>query len=196
MGLRYTMAKRAYIIHGWGGFPEEGWFPWLKRELEARGVQVFVPAMPDTDNPKIEPWVSYLTEQVGTPDTDTYLIGHSIGCQAIIRYLQQSGPVGGVVFVAGWFELTDQTDEEMAVAKPWLETPVDFGKVKANAGDTVAIFSPDDPFVPCERSAAAFKERLGSKVVTVEPGWGHFSGSDDVTELPEALAELTRMMEL
>jgi len=29
--------KRVFIIHGWGGNPEEGWLPWLKKELEAKG---------------------------------------------------------------------------------------------------------------------------------------------------------------
>lgn len=24
------MQKRAFIIHGWNGYSEEGWFPWLK----------------------------------------------------------------------------------------------------------------------------------------------------------------------
>ena len=28
--------KRAFIIHGWDGYPAEGWFPWLKRELEKK----------------------------------------------------------------------------------------------------------------------------------------------------------------
>ena len=29
--------KKVFIIHGWEGYPEEGWFPWLKKELESRG---------------------------------------------------------------------------------------------------------------------------------------------------------------
>ena len=28
--------QRVFIIHGWDGYPEEGWFPWLKKELEAK----------------------------------------------------------------------------------------------------------------------------------------------------------------
>jgi len=31
--------KRVFIVHGWGGHPEEGWFPWLKKELERRGFE-------------------------------------------------------------------------------------------------------------------------------------------------------------
>jgi esterase/lipase len=35
--------KKVFIIHGWDGYPEEGWFPWLKKELEKKGFSVFVP---------------------------------------------------------------------------------------------------------------------------------------------------------
>ncbi|MBI2582787.1 alpha/beta hydrolase, partial [Candidatus Azambacteria bacterium] len=66
---------RVFIIHGWEGYPEEGWFPWLKRELESRGFEVRVPAMPDTAKPKIEAWISYLAELVGKPDENTYFVG-------------------------------------------------------------------------------------------------------------------------
>jgi len=27
--------KTVYIIHSWEEYPEEGWFPWLKKELES-----------------------------------------------------------------------------------------------------------------------------------------------------------------
>ncbi|PIP29922.1 hypothetical protein COU12_02115 [Candidatus Jorgensenbacteria bacterium CG10_big_fil_rev_8_21_14_0_10_54_38] len=46
--------KRVFIVHGWDGYPEEGWFPWLKRELEARGFEVHVPPLPDAGNPRIQ----------------------------------------------------------------------------------------------------------------------------------------------
>ncbi|MCD6229864.1 MAG: alpha/beta hydrolase [Candidatus Diapherotrites archaeon] len=52
------MAKKAFIIHGWEGFPEEGWFPWLKQQLENNGFTVCVPEMPDTKHPKINEWVN------------------------------------------------------------------------------------------------------------------------------------------
>lgn len=44
--------KRVFIVHGWDGYPEEGWFPWLERELEARGFEVHVPALPDASTPR------------------------------------------------------------------------------------------------------------------------------------------------
>lgn len=53
------MIKRVFIINSWEGYPEEWWFPWLKNEFEKNGVQVSVPAMPESAEPKIEAWVSY-----------------------------------------------------------------------------------------------------------------------------------------
>ena len=36
------MVKRVFVVHGWDGHPAEGWFPWLKKELEKRGYLVNV----------------------------------------------------------------------------------------------------------------------------------------------------------
>src|SRR3989338_6493172 len=83
-----NMTKRAFIIHGWDGYPDEGWFPWLKAELEKNGFQVHVPAMPESAEPKIETWVSHLSKAVGDVDENTYFVGHSIGCQTILRFLE------------------------------------------------------------------------------------------------------------
>ena len=66
--------------------------------------------MPNTNSPKIEKWVGFLEKNIKSADTDTYFIGHSIGCQTILRYLErlpESTKVGGVVFVAGWFNLKE-----------------------------------------------------------------------------------------
>src|SRR3989338_169649 len=98
--------KRVFIVHGWGGHPEEGWFPWLKKELEAKGFKVFVPQLPDAENPRIQKWVPKLAETVGVPDEETYFVGHSMGCQTIARYLESLPAeikIGGAIFVAGFF---------------------------------------------------------------------------------------------
>jgi predicted alpha/beta hydrolase family esterase len=177
--------KRAIIVHGWSDTPEGSWFPWLKRKLEEKGMKVEVPAMPDTDIPKIDAWVKKLEETVGKPDKDTFLVGHSIGCQAIMRYLEKTNAkVGGILFVAGWFTLKDLGNDEQIVAKPWLETKIDTDKVK-NAAKIIAIFCDDDPYVPIS-DAETFKKRLNAEII-MQTGKGHFSGDDGVTELPEAL---------
>jgi len=58
------MLKKAFLIHGWEGYPEEGWRPWLKNKLEKEGFSVFVPAMPDTKYPKMDVWLKHLAKIV------------------------------------------------------------------------------------------------------------------------------------
>lgn len=181
--------KRFFIIHGWGGYPDEGWFPWLKKELEQKGFQTEVPSMPKPESPEIAMWVSHISKVVGEVDEQTFFIGHSIGCQAILRYLETlpvGKKVGGVVFVAGFFTLTNlETDEEKGIALPWLETVIDFESVKKHSEKFVAIFSDNDKFVPLDNKKL-FEQRLGAKTI-VEHNKGHFSGSDEITELPIVL---------
>ena len=183
------MSKRAFIIHGWDGYPDEGWFPWLKNELEQKDFQVQVPAMPEPAEPKIEAWVSHLSKIVGDVDENTFFVGHSIGCQTILRYLESlpaDKKVGGVIFVAGWFTLMNsETEEEKRIGKPWLETPIDFEKVKQHTKKFFAVFSDDDEVVP-QDNKKLFEERLDAKTA-IEHGKGHFSGSDGVKELPSIL---------
>src|SRR3989344_194754 len=188
--------KRVFIIHGWSGFPEECWFPWLKKELENNGFEVQVPAMPNTDEPRIEEWVPFLEKLVGEPDENTYLIGHSIGCQAILRYLgdlKEDAKIGGVVFVAGWIKkLIGVYDEnEIEIARPWVETPIDFESVKNHTKNIVAVFSDDDEFVSLD-NLDAFKEKLGARTL-IEHGKGHFSQETGIKELPVVLEELLKM---
>lgn len=186
--------KRAIIIHGWGGTPDEGWMPWLKAELEKSGFEVQVPAMPDTNNPTIEAWVAKLAEVVGVPDDETYLIGHSIGCQTVLRYLSGiDGGIAGVVLVAPWIGLVNLgNDEEWSVAKPWLETPIDFEAVKNHCLKITLIFSDNDPFVPLELNQTALSSSLNAKNVFVLREKGHISGGDGVNQLPEALEAILK----
>ena len=46
----------AFIFHGTGGYPEENWFPWLKRELESLDYKVIVPQFPTPENQTLENW--------------------------------------------------------------------------------------------------------------------------------------------
>jgi len=181
------MKKRVYIIHGWGFNADEKWYPWLKRELEAKGFDVFAPQMPNTNEPVIEEWVTYLAKLVGTPDKQTYFMGHSIGCQAIMRYLQTiDTKIGGAVFIAGWVVLHNLEDEEIPIAKPWIETPLDFEKLKTLTKNYSLIISDNDPFGRFEENEVAF-EKLGAKIIVLKNA-GHIEDA----ELPVALEKILK----
>ncbi len=190
------MTKRVFVIHGWDGYPEEGWFPWLKRELEQRNFEVTVPAMPDPSTPQLDAWVEHLASVVGTPDEHTYFVGHSMGCRAILRYLEmlpEAARVGGVILVAGWIVLTPvtmRTPEEKEIVKQWLSRPPDWERMRRSTNNFTAIFSDDDEYVPPE-NWDAYRDQLGAQII-IEHERGHFSGSDGVTELPNVRDAILR----
>lgn len=186
--------KRVIIIHQWMAGAQGDWRPWLKSELEKLGYEVFLPEIPDIDTPVIEKWVAKLSEVVGVPNIDTYFIGHSIGCQTILRYLETiNASVGGALFVAGWFNLKNLEDEETEkIAKPWLETPIDLEKIKTILPKSTLVISDNDPFGAFEENKQKFKE-LGSKIVVLHNA-GHITKEDNFIEAPVLIEEFQRIV--
>ena len=190
------MRKRAFIIHGYQSFPEEAWLPWLKRELRKKGYQVALPAMPRPDRPSLPGWIRFITKLVGEPDQATVMVGHSLGCQAVLRYLETIGAagksVGRTVLVAGGFpggmplaEAKKKAQGNKALL-PWFTVKVDPRKVKSAAGRCTVILSSDDPYIPVARAQRAFRANLAARIV-LKHGGGHFNEDDAITQLPAAL---------
>lgn len=180
---------RIFIIHGWGGSPQGDWMPWAKKALEEKGFEVHVPEMLDTEHPKIKPWIDKLQETIGEIKPDDIFIGHSIGCQTVLRYLQtlpENTKVGKVILIAGWVSLTPfatREPEDKLIVKPWFETPINYLKVKNSARKFIAVFSDNDPMVPYEENAKTYKEKLGAEII-LKKGMGHFSQDEGVKEIP------------
>lgn len=176
--------KRAIIVHCWEGYPEYCWYPYVKKELEARGFQVEVPAFPDTENPKLKKWLPKLQLAAAEPNEDLYLIGHSLGCATTMRYLEglaDNEKVGGVILVAGY--INDIGFDEL---KNFFETPFVFEKIKSKSKNGfIAIHSDDDPYVDL-KYADIFKKKLGAEII-IKHNMKHFSGA---TEGEEACLEL------
>lgn len=176
--------NRCIIVHGWEGSPEEGWFPWLANELGTRGFRAAVPAMPNSAHPQMAEWVPHLAATVGTPDEHTYLVGHSLGCITILRYLEQlpgNGKIGGCVFVAGFGERLNYDE-----LQNFFPQPVNWTLVRAHCQNWQALFSDNDQYVPMS-NAELFQNELGARVQVLHAR-GHFSGGDGHgAQLPEAL---------
>ncbi|QQG52381.1 MAG: serine hydrolase family protein [Candidatus Falkowbacteria bacterium] len=193
------MQKRIFIIHGWGGLANEGWLGWLKEELLLKGFDVFSLQMPNTNEPRIKAWVATITKAVGKTDQNTFFVGHSIGCQAIVRYLGQlpdDEVSGGVVFVAGFFKrLTNMGDDELSrsVIDEWLGAHLDLTTVRRHLLDSVAIFSDDDPYVPID-NIEDFKNILKSKII-IEHEQGHFSGDSGLPKYDVILQAALNVIE-
>lgn len=180
---------RIFLIHGWGGNPNIDWFPRAKKKLELKGYEVIVPEMPEPDYPKIRPWVNKLNEVIGEARKDDIFVGHSIGCQAIERYLQtlpDDTKVDKVILIAPWIVLTSNTFEEMGeneeVVKSWYHELIDYEKIK-NMAKWTAVFSDDDPFVNYEDNYKVYKDKLNAEII-LKNKQGHFAQEQGIADVP------------
>lgn len=191
--------KKMYLAHCWDGTSNDGWYPWIEQELKKYNVEVVRFDMPNTANPTIEEWVNTLNEKVDKLDEETYFMGHSIGCQTILRYLEtkEVTKIGGILFVAPWLDLLPEAVEDedsYNTADPWIHTPINFEKVKEFSNNINCIFSDNDYFVDLAQEQE-FKQKLNAKTIIVNEK-GHISQDDDIFELNEILELSKEMLEV
>ena len=175
--------RRLAIVHRWGGSAGADWYPWLRDEVrghpQAPFDEVAIPPMPEPERPDPKAWVPAVARWLGEEPSElaqTVLVGHSVGCQAIVRALATLGEdqrIEGALLVAPWFWLDeDEQDETSAL---WEETALDERAARLAGGKIIALLSDDDPFTSdWEANAEAWEKRLGAEVV-LERGRGHFN---------------------
>lgn len=185
---------RIIITPRWSGHADDDWYPWISRAL--RGHELSLARLrPNPSAPTIEACVEELRQRVGDDPGElrrTFLVGHSVGCQATLRLLATLPPghaVAGVLCVAGWWAV----DRPWDTIRPWMDSPLDLQRVRAAAGRVTVLLSDDDPYTAdAGANGATWEARLGARVV-VERGGRHFNGKQEpavLRVLQEALAEV------
>lgn len=182
--------KRCIIVHCWEGYPNYCWYPWVKKELEKKNFQVIIPEMPDTNNPKLNEWLPKLKDSVKEPDNELYLVGHSLGCITILRYLEslkEDIKIAGVIMVAGFVDNLGYKEIES-----FFQTPINYEKIRKHANKFVAIHSDNDPYVSLD-NGDIFKKKLGAKVI-IKKNMNHFSGEieneESCIKLPDVIKSI------
>ncbi len=179
--------KKVIIVHGYTGYPDKNWFPWLRSELEKRGVEVIVPAMPHTEAPQLSEWLPYLQEVVGEPTSDVYLVGHSLGCIAILKYLETiNTQVGGAILVSGFAEPIHFME-----LNNFFVDELNDKKIIENAKQIILINSDNDEHVPLWHGQK-MAERFKAKLIILNNA-GHINERSGFKALPIVLIEIQEM---
>lgn len=162
-----------FIIHGVCGHPGENWFPWLKKELETLGHQVFVPQFPTPENQTLENWKKIFKDYENYMNEDSVVVGHSLGAAFLLRILEERyKAIRGAFFVAGvtgsvnnpFFDNINQT---------FLEKPFNWGEIIKNCESFYLFHSDNDPYLPA-KEAERLAENLGTTSKFVQNA-GHFN---------------------
>ena len=184
------------IVPRWGALQNMEWYDWLcaQEVVQSNFDRVIRPDLEDHETPTIEAWVSTLQAAVGTsPEAigRTFFVGHSVGCQAIVRFLAtlpEGSQAAGALLVAGWWQL----DEPWESIQPWVLDESDpasremLARAKTSSAQYRVLISDNDPFTANWRETIReWQEHLRAEVF-VCPEAGHFNGA----ESPEAARSL------
>ncbi len=168
-----TPEERTYDKH---------WQPWIKSQLEKKGIKCETPLMPEPWNPNYKDWKKEF-EKIKI-DENSILIGHSAGTTFLTRWLGETKKkIKKLILVASWKE-------------PWLDSKknkefcnFDIDKFIAERIGEIIIFTSDYPEE--KERAIFFNKILPSKLIELE-GRGHFvEGHMKSKEFPELLEEIT-----
>lgn len=162
---------------------ERHWKPWLKRELEKKGIKVSNDLYPQDWNPNYEEWKKVFEKN--KIDENSVLIGHSAGTAFILRWLNENKrKVKKIILIAPsitphgkYLNLSKLKDFK-------------FDSSLTKYFDETITFYADDDDEDIINSAKEVNKKLGGRIFNLS-GRGHFTLGDMKTEeFPELLDEV------
>ncbi|MBU0458276.1 alpha/beta fold hydrolase, partial [Patescibacteria group bacterium] len=136
----------AFIFHGTGGHSEENWFPWMKKELIKLGYDVIIPNFPEPDNPTPDNWYPVIDELKEKVDSDSIVIGHSLGGAIALRFLERiKTPVKITAIVSATLGIPPI--KYIEGDSPFLEGGFDWDRIKSHSKNFLVFHSDNDPYV-------------------------------------------------
>ena len=164
-----------FIFHGTGGYPEENWFPWLKRKLEELNCKVIVPKFPTPKSQTLENWFKIFGNFKKYYNEDTILVGHSLGGAFLLRVLEKENIKIKAAFIVaapvGVLPIKNYDSDKM-----FLENfEFDWKKIKSHCRQFFIFHSDNDPYVSLGNGEKLSKE-LNTKLILI-PNAGHFNSS-------------------
>lgn len=166
---------RIVLIHGYKSSPRQNFWPWLSDALRERGHDVVAPELPNPAEPICQEWVDTIKKSIHRPAGDTVFIAHSLGCVALLHYLEQADMAGtpkAIILISAPFHIASERFASFFVP------PVDFETVMWKGQEFILVHAKDDAVIPFDH-AKRYEQELNGALKEIETG-GHLM---DVTEL-------------
>jgi len=178
--------RNVFIIHGTEGYPEQNWFPWLKKHLEKRGYNVTTPQFPTPPvvAAKIDEWFDVLKQHEDKISEDTIIIGHSLGGIFTLRILERlDHPIKAAFLTGTPIGVRPILNYDRDEAFSGFD--FDWEKIKTSSKHFEVFQSDDDPYVDLANGEELAKH-LGVKLNFI-PNAGHFNKRAGYTKFPQLL---------
>ena len=178
--------KNAFIIHGFNGDTTYTFGPWLKKELEKRDYNVYMPDFPIRSLATYSGWSSILDNYKDLFNEDTIVVCHSIGNPFFVRYFSENKLKAKLyISVAGFCKLFTIPDRE-DLNTAFIDFKVDKKNIdycRSNIEYIFSLYSDTDHVIPFDILENFIKE-LDSTPVFIK-GAGHMGNRENTTQLPK-----------
>lgn len=157
---------KAIILHGTGETPDSYWYPYIKKSLENRGYDVWIPNLPNAGQAKLDEWLPFV---MGNWDVNenTILIGHSSGCPLILSILERiTAKAKQAILVSGFFDLESNI----------IQKAYNWDKIKDSVEDIIFINSDNDPWGCDDKQGRKMFDKLGGTLI-IRHGEGHMGST-------------------
>ena len=182
--------KNAIICHGTGSAPDSFWFPSIKKFLEKKGYKVWIPNLPEADQPDLKKWLPFVLAG-GELDKDTVIIGHSSGAPLILSILENIKPVLKKAILVSGYARPKGNDKKPELI---LQDKYDWEKIKKHVSDIIFINSDNDPWGCNHEEGLYMWNNLGGTLILRE-GEGHM-GSDHFHQPYKEFPLLEKLLEI
>jgi len=186
--------KNAILLHGLSSKREyydleqpsasnDHWFPWLQNQLLAKDIQTHTPEVFKVYKAGWDEWA----KEVERCDinTDTTLVGHSMGGGFWVRYLSERPKlrVDKVILIAPWLNVNHEEDITFFDFKPNPQL--------LSQANKFTLFASDNDHEDVKNSVEFLLSKYPKLKVKNFRSYGHFTiGSMKTNEFPELLDEI------
>ena len=183
--------RTAFIFHGTGGSSEGNWFPWLKGELEKKGINVIVPQFPTPEGQSLKSWLDILNKYKDLINSETIFIGHSLGGMFLLKVLEQlSEPVYAAFFVSAPIGLKPIKYYDSDYAFTHFE--FNWPKITNKAKHFTVYHSDNDPYI-CLDNGKGLAKRLDVELTFI-PQAGHINAESGWTKFDRLLKDIEKIL--
>ncbi len=171
------------IIYGTNCDENTAWIPWLKKELNKKGVDALIPHLPTPENQNYHAW-SGVIKNVEI-NKDDIVVAWSTGAIFSIRYLYENNiKVKKLILISGFNNYTGHVPTVDEMNADFFMPKLEIARHVAN--NIICIKSDNDPYIT-QDALNNFASKLNAKIINIAGG-GHFNQDAGYTQFPKLLS--------
>ncbi|MDE1869863.1 MAG: serine hydrolase family protein [Candidatus Micrarchaeota archaeon] len=180
--------ENAFLIHGANGTPDENWMPWIRANLERNGITVYAPQFSHEQRQTLKTWLGEFEEYKESLNSNSIIIGHSVGCAFVLRLLERINVRVKAVFLVAPFTRPLNIPKFDELNKTFLEKEFDWERITRNCEEFFVYGSDNDPYV--KMSQESFVAEKTGGIFKMIPHAGHINEAAGYKEFRELYEDI------